>query len=318
MMRIITILMGAVIFAAVFAQLVGYGVLYTVDQTEHAVITRFGNVQSVVSEPGLQFKSPIESVTRFDKRLLRINVPTAAMPDKESQFLEIDAYVRYRITDPQSFLETLRDQDTASARIGNLAIAALRAEIGLRDRRDIIGGDPITLEDGTIIVQPRVNESSGSFAREELRSRVLERTKTTAEADFGVIIDDVRIKRSEFPSATEASVFQRMRTERAVQAQKLRAEGEEQYLTITADVDKDVRIIKAEADQQANKLRGEGEAQAIGLLAESLEKDPEFFAFRRSLEAYSKALVEGTTVVLSSESDLFGYLESPDKPSNTK
>ena len=318
MMRIITILMGAVILAAVFAQLVGYGVLYTVDQTEHAVITRFGNVQSVVSEPGLQFKSPIESVTRFDKRLLRINVPTAAMPDKESQFLEIDAYVRYRITDPQSFLETLRDQDTASARIGNLAIAALRAEIGLRDRRDIIGGDPITLEDGTIIVQPRVNESSGAFAREELRSRVLERTKITAEADFGVIIDDVRIKRSEFPSATEASVFQRMRTERAVQAQKLRAEGEEQYLTITADVDKDVRIIKAEADQQANKLRGEGEAQAIGLLAESLEKDPEFFAFRRSLEAYGKALVEGTTVVLSSESDLFGYLESPDKPSNTK
>ena len=87
-----------------------------------------------------------------------------------------------------------------------------------------------------------------------MRSRVLERTKTTAEADIGVIIDDVRIKRSEFPSATEASVFQRMRTERAVQAQKLRAEGEEQYLTITADVDKDVRIIKAEADKQANKL----------------------------------------------------------------
>ncbi|MQF98870.1 MAG: protease modulator HflC [SAR202 cluster bacterium] len=318
MIRILTILLGAVVFAAVFAQLVGYGVLYTVDQTEHAVITRFGNVQSVVSEPGLQFKSPIESVTRFDKRLLRINVPTAAMPDKESQFLEIDAYVRYRITDPQAFLETLRDQDTASARIGNLAIAALRAEIGLRDRRDIIGGDPINLEDGTIIVKPRVDESSGSFAREALRSRVLERTKITAEADFGVIIDDVRIKRSEFPSATEASVFQRMRTERAVQAQKLRAEGEEQYLTITADVDKNVRIITADANQKANKLRGEGEAQAIAVLAEALEKDPEFFAFRRSLEAYGKALADGTTVVLSSESDLFGYLESPDKPSNTK
>ena len=127
MIRILTILIGAVIFAAVFAQLVGYGIMYTVDQTEHAVITRFGNVQSVVSEPGLQFKSPIESVTRFDKRLLRINVPTAAMPDKESLFLEIVAYVRYRISDPQSFLETLRDQDTASSRIGNLAIAALRA-----------------------------------------------------------------------------------------------------------------------------------------------------------------------------------------------
>ncbi len=313
--RIIGIIFAVIVVGSIFAQLAGLGVLYTVDETEHAVITRFGNVQRVISNPGLKFKSPLEAVTSFDKRLLRINVPTAAMPDKESQFLEIDAYVRYNIIDPRAFLETLRDQDTASARIGNLAIAALRAEVGTRDRRDIIGGDPISLADGTIIVTPRVNES-GTKAREEMRANVLDRVKTTAELDFGVTIHDLRIRRSEFPSAAEASVYQRMRTERAVQAQKLRAEGEEQYLTITADVDRAVRIILAEAEKEANKLRGEGEAEAIAVLADALEEDPEFFAFRRSLETYSKALKEGTTLVLSSESDLFGYLSSPIKSSD--
>jgi membrane protease subunit HflC len=310
MMRIFGIVMSIIVFVAILTQAAGYGFMFTVSETEHAVITRFGNVQTIYSTPGLKFKSPLEAVTLFDKRLLRINVPTAAMPDKESQFLEIDAYVRYKIIDPQVFLETLRDQNTASSRIGNLAISALRAEIGLRDRRDIIGGDPITLEDGTIIVTPRVNDS-GSFAREVLRQTVLQRTKTTAEKEFGVLIDDVRIKRSEFPSATEASVFQRMRTERAVQAQKLRAEGEELYLTITADVDRAVRIITADADQQANILRGQGEAMAISVLAEALEQDPEFFAFRRSLEAYGNSLKEGTTLVLSSDSELFKYLDNP-------
>ena len=314
MIRIIGLVFAVIIVVSVLAQLAGFGVLYTVDETQHAVITRFGNVQREISTPGLKFKSPLETITRFDKRLLRINVPTAAMPDKESQFLEIDAYVRYIIVDPRAFLETLRDQDTASSRIGNLAIAALRAEVGLRDRRDIVGGDPISLADGTIIVTPRVNES-GTKAREEMRNKVLERVKSTAELDFGVTIRDLRIRRSEFPSAAEASVYQRMRTERAVQAQKLRAEGEEQYLTITADVDRAVRVILAEAEQEANKLRGEGEAEAISVLADALEKDPEFFAFRRSLETYSKALQEGTTIVLSSESDLFGYLSSPVKSS---
>lgn len=316
MIRIIGLTFLVFIVGSIFAQLAGFGVLYTIDETEHVVITRFGNVQGIVSTPGLKFKSPLETVNTFDKRLLRINVPTAAMPDKESQFLEIDAYVRYGIVDPRAFLETLRDQDSASSRIGNLAIAALRAEVGLRDRRDIIGGDPISLPDGTIIVNPRVNEF-GTQAREEMRNKVLERLKETAELDFGVEIHDLRIRRSEFPSAAEASVYQRMRTERAVQAQKLRAEGEEHYLTITADVDRAVRVILAEAEQEANKLRGEGEAEAIAVLADALEEDPEFFAFRRSLETYSKTLKEGTTIVLSPDSDLFGYLASPNKSSSS-
>ncbi|MFH1560849.1 MAG: protease modulator HflC [Chloroflexota bacterium] len=313
MIRIIGIVLGVIVVVAFMAQVAGFGVLYTVDQTEYVVITQFGEVQRAVTSPGLKFKSPVESVVRFDRRLLRIDMPTASMPDKDSQFLEIDAYVRYRIEDPQAFLQNLRDEITGSSRIGNLAIAALRSQVGLRDRRDIIGGDPITQPDGTIIVRPRV-DSTGAGAREAMMRLVLDRVKKDTEQQFGVTIVDVRIMGADFPTAAENSVFQRMRTERDVQAQRLRAEGEEQYLTITADVDRQVRIVSANAERDANILRGQGEAEAILILAEALEKDPEFFAFRRSLEAYGNFLKTGTTVVLSADSDLFRYLQSPSAP----
>ena len=131
------------------------------------------------------------------------------------------------------------------------------------------------------------------------------------ENDFGVRIVDVRIKAADFPEATEESIFTRMRTEREVQATRLRNEGQRQSLKIHADVDKQVTVIKAEAERDANLLRGEGEAQAISILASALEKDPEFYAFRRSLEAYGKILATKATVVLSAESPLFRFLQDP-------
>ena len=314
MIRIIGIVLGVVLLLALMAQIVGFGIFYTVDQTEFGVITQFGEVQRSVTSPGLKFKSPIETVVSFDRRLLRIDVPVASMPDRDSQFLEIDAYIRYRISNPRVFLENLRDESTAGLRIGNLAISAIRDEVGLRDRKDITGGgDPITLEDGSIIVEPRLTED-GEPSRAAMMRTVLADIKARAEESFGVEIVDVRIKRADFPTAVENSVFQRMRTERSVQAQRLRAEGEELYLTKTADVNRQVRVIQANAERDANILRGEGEASAIQILAEALERDPEFFAFRRSLEAYGNFLKEGTTVVLSADSDLFRYLESPTAP----
>lgn len=314
MMRMVGIGIGVVFIVAIFAQIAGFGVAYTVDETEYAVITQFGAVQRTEKDPGLKFKSPIETVIKFDRRLLRIDVPTAPMPDKDSQFLEIDAYVRYLIDNPRTFLENLQNESTAGLRLGNLAISAIRDEVGLRDRKDIIGGDPITLDDGTITVEPRLSEN-GSPSREAMMVLVLERLKEDAEEEFGVTIVDVRIKRADFPTAAENSVFDRMRSERSVQAQRLRAEGEEQYLTITADVTKRTRVIKADAERDAQILAGEGEAEAILILAAALEKDPEFFAFRRSLEAYANFMKEGTTLVLPSDNDLFRYLETP---SNTQ
>ena len=296
---------------------VGSQALFVVDQTQFGVVTRFGEIQRTLREPGLKVKVPfIESVNRFDKRLLRIDVPTESMPDRDQQFLEIDAYVRYRINDPRKFLERLRDEFTAADRIGRIVISELRRVVAASDRTEIIGGIAQSQDDGTLVVIPNRTEQ-GVETREALTRQVLTDSNAvvgSSENDFGIEIVDVRIKAADFPGTVEQTVFNRMRTERDVQAQRLRAEGEEQNLTITTDVDRQVAIIRAEADRTANSLRGEGEAEAIRVLAEALEEDPEFFAFRRSLEAYTNFLTEKSTIVLSSENDLFQYLEGPDQP----
>ncbi|MFQ5860566.1 MAG: protease modulator HflC [Dehalococcoidia bacterium] len=293
--------------------------VFTVDETQHIVVTRFGEVQRSLSSPGLQFKTPfIETVNRFDKRLLRIDVPAASMPDQENQFLEIDAYVRYRILDPVKFFRRLRDELNAEGLLGNIVISRIREEVAQSSRSDIIGAtllaeipDPVT---GVVIriVEPK-NTRAEMMRRVQIAS---DQAVKSAENDFGIEIVDVRIKAADFPGATEESVFARMRTEREVQAKRLRAEGEEESLKIRADVDRRRTIILAEAERDANVLRGEGEGEAIQIFAEALEQDPEFFAFRRSLEAYAKFLTENTTVVLSADADLFQYVESPALPAS--
>lgn len=284
---------------------------YTVDETQYAIITRFGEIQSEQREPGLKFKVPfIDAANVLDKRILRVDVPPAGFPDIESQFLDIDAYVRYRITEPRSFREVLTNEISAGARISNLVVAALRTEVGQRQREQIIGGNPIDLQDGTQRVEPILE--NGLAAREELTRNVRNMVDARAkEQAFGVEIVDVRIKRADFPDSIVETVFTRMRSEREIQANALRAAGEEQYLTKTADVNRRVEIIAAEADENANELRGQGEAEAIRILAEALEQDPDLFAFRRSLEAYRTFLGEQTTLVLASDSELFRFLQGP-------
>ena len=317
-MRILIVL-GVVLVVAIILLVSPLGFLFTVDETEFAVVTRFGQIQRSESSPGLKVKLPfVEQITKFDNRLLRVDVRTESMPDRESQFLEIDAYVRYRITSPRKFWTRLKDETTAAGRIGNIVISEIREAVASTERTDIIGGEPAQLEDGTIIVVAK-KSPNGEDTRTTLMARVRDRSNDNVNApdkDWGVEIVDVKVKRADFPPAVEQTIFNRMRTERDVQAKRFRAEGEEENLTITADVDREVTIIVAEADRESNQLRGEGEAEAIRIFADALGQDPEFFAFRRSLETYTKTLTQNTTVVLSSENDLFRYLESPDAPSS--
>ena len=313
------IVIGVVLVVAFILLISPVGILFTVDETEFVVVTRFGDIQRSERTPGLKVKLPfVEQVTKFDNRLLRVDVRTESMPDRESQFLEIDAYVRYRITDSRKFWTRLRDEVTAAGRIGNIVISEIREAVASTERTDIIGGAPAQLEDGTIIVVAK-KTTEGLDTRTALMARVRDRSDANVNApdkDWGVQIVDVKIKRADFPPAVEQTIFNRMRTERDVQAKRFRAEGEEENLTITADVDREVTIIRATADRESNQLRGEGEAEAIRIFASALGQDPEFFAFRRSLETYTKTLTQNTTVVLSSENDLFQYLESPDVPSS--
>ena len=290
--------------------------LYVVQETEQVVVTRFGDVRSVRTSPGLYLKAPfVDTVISYDKRLLRIDAPPSQFLDRDINILEIDVYGRFRITDPRAFLQTLTTEENARSILAQRINSSLRAEVAERSREQIIGGnveldesgEPVTDDEGNSQVLP-------TNSRTELLQDVISAVQVNlAQEDpsFGVEMIDIRIKRADFPQEVAGRIFERMRSDREKISRRLRAEGEEEARTRRAAADRDVEVILAAADRDANRLRGDGEAQAISILAESLNKDPEFFSFRRSLEAYEAFLNQQTTVILSSEADIFKFLQSP-------
>ena len=309
-MKILVVLGGL----ALVALIVISQSLYVVDVTEQVIITRFGNPQSVTSNPGLYVKAPfVDTVLRFDKRVLRIDAPAVSMPDIEKQNMTIDSYARYRIVDPLQFFKTLQTENTARTRLGDIVTSSLRDEIARSTRTEIIGAErvldendvPVIDEDGLPIIEP-------SESRTELLENVFEATKKRVEeGKFGVAIIDVRMKRADFSDRVQDSIYNRMRAERNRIATRFRSKGEEENLKIRAKANKQREIILAEAERTGSEVRGRGEAEAIRILADALNRDPEFFAFRRSLESYQKFLNQRTTVILSSEADVFKFLQEP-------
>ena len=288
--------------------------LYVIDETEQVIVTRFGEVQSVTTHPGLYLKAPfLDQVIRLDKRILRIDAPPEAMPDKEKQNLIIDSYARYRITDAVQFRKTLQNEATARSRLGNIVNSTMRDRVALRDRFEIIGAEPILDDTGNPVEDDDgLPLFEGRDTRTQILNEVLQGVRTeVAEREFGIAIIDVRLKRADFPDSVTSSIFTRMRAERNRIATKFRAEGEEEDLKIRAVANRNRDIILAEADRESNQIRGEGEAEAIRILATALNEDPDFFAFRRSLVAYQALLNQNDTVVLSAESPLFRYLAGP-------
>ena len=313
-MRNLLIIGGLVIFGIIMFSCS----VYTVDETEQVILTRFGEVQgNVKTSPGLYFKAPfnIDRVTTYDKRLLRIDAPPQEMLDENLLLLDIDVYARYRIVDAIQFRKTLNTEENARRTLGQRVNAALRAEVTQLERSEIIGGDVETDEEGLALTDEEGNaEVTATESRTLMLNRVLARVVANLadeDEDFGVEMVDVRIKRADFPQAVSGRVFARMESEREKIARRLRAEGEERSRTIRAEANRDVEVILAVADRTSNQLRGAGEARAIAILAEALGEDPEFFAFRRSLEAYRAFFDSGTTVILSADAELFRFLDNP-------
>ena len=308
-MRIAIAVIVVVILLAIF----GPQTLYTVDETQLVVVTRFGSVRDIHTSPGLKVKTPfIDSANRFDRRLLRVDVPPSRLPDINKEFLDIDAYARYKITDVRKFFEKLEDLDTAEDRIGRIVVSALRNEIGNRTKEEIIGARVEESEDEETGEPVRTVISTET--RQEILVRVLaasDQAVKSPENDWGIQIEDVRIKRADFPEAAQQNIFQRMIAERTRISREFRAEGQEQRDTIEAAANRQRAIILAEAERDAARLRGEGEAQAIEIFAKALEQDPEFFEFQRSLQAYKKFLSTNSTIILSSDAKLFQFLQDP-------
>jgi membrane protease subunit HflC len=330
----------ATVIIVLLVAIFGTQTMYTQDEIQLSVVTRFGEIKQVYTQPGLKFKAPfVDQKNYFDKRLLYRDLPEATLPDAETQFLNIDAYARYRIghqengvvvtsaSDVESFFETLTTLERAGERVERVVASALRDEVSTRRREEIIGATVKTVvaEVSDPAIQVNLEEAltldNEADLGEEVtvpsltRQEILDNVRTSAEvqiaqANLGLTLVDVRIKRADFPEETQQAIFTRMRAERERLAREFRAEGQRERDRIEADVNRQVAIILAEAEKEGNITRGEGEAQSISILAEALGKDPEFYAFRRSLEAYTNSLSQNSTLVLSSESDLFRFLES--------
>ena len=263
-------------------------VLVVVDETELAIITRLGDPQRSIRSPGLYLKAPlVDSVTKFEKRLLIFDAPAESLLTSDKKRLIIDVYARGRVTDPLLFFQTVRSVTQARSRVIDIVASELRREIAKDLQLDII-----------------------SLKREEVENAVRDAVRPVIN-ELGIDMVDVRIKRADFPQAIAGSVYERMKAERKRIADKERAEGAEADLQKRAEVDREAVEIRSEARKKADIIRGEAEAEAIAIFAEALEQDPEFYAFLRSLDAYAMFLGDNTTVVLPANSDLFKFLQSP-------
>ena len=276
------------VLAVILTAVIGPQIFFVVDETQVAIVTRFGEPRQTIVNPGLNTKTPFaDTVVYFDKRLLLFDAPPDALLTKDKKTLLIDVYARGRIVDPLTFFRTVATEARAQDRVISIVSSELRREIANDDQSEII--------DAT---------------REIIMNRVREAVKP-AVREFGIEILDVRIKRADFPDAIADSIYDRMRAERSRIANRDRAEGEEASLQIRAEADREVIELTSEAEKNAQIVRGQAEAEAIRIFADALELDPEFYAFQRSLDAYKIFLTENTTVVLPANSDLFQFLQSP-------
>jgi membrane protease subunit HflC len=256
---------------------------------------QLGEPVRVVQEPGLYWKVPfIQQVTYFDRRLLDYDAASKDILTVDKQQLSVDNYSRWRIADPLQFYRTVRDERGAQSRLDDIVYSDLRETLGRHTLRDIV-----------------------SDKRDQLMADVTARSAEKAKV-YGIEIVDVRIKRADLPEKNEQTVFGRMRSERERQAKKFRAEGDEEARKIRSESDKQVQILLADATQQAEVIRGEGDANATRVFAEAYGRDPDFYAFQRTLEAYRSALTSGTTVILSPKSEFFRFLERAESGTEPK
>ncbi len=259
--------------------------VFTVDQTQQAIVIQMGKPLKGIYGPGLHFKVPfIQQVLNFEKRILVYDATPTEILTKDKKNLVVDNYTKWAIDNPLRFYTTVRNEPGAQARLDDIIYAQLRVELGQHDLSDIV-----------------------SETRDDIMKKVTAKSVERAK-EYGIHVVDVRIKRADLPEQNEKHVFGRMKAERERQAKQYRSEGEEESKKITAKADMERTIILAEAYKISEKLKGEGDAKAIKIYADAYSNDMEFYQFLRSLEAYKKALKEDTKLIITSNSPFFKYM----------
>ena len=280
-MNSIKVALGAIVVGLIVLSMSAF----IVDERELVVVTQLGDPKRTIHEPGLYYKVPfVEQVHTFDNRLLFSDADPAPIYTKDKKNLIVDNFARWKIVDPLKFMRSVQTIFGAQSRLDDIIYAAVREELGKRTLEEIMGGN-----------------------RKDIMGAVTDRSRSDA-SDLGVEVVDVRIKRADLPEENKKNVFDRMRAERARQAKEYRAEGEEAALKIKADTDLEVTRIKSDAFQKSQLIRGQGDAEALRIYADAFQRDPKFYEFQRTLEAYEKTLGHRTTVVLPLDTEFFKYL----------
>jgi membrane protease subunit HflC len=280
---------GVLAVLAVVIAIIAYGSLFTVYQTRLALVVRLGQPVRVVTEPGLNFKIPlIDSVIYVDKRILDLENPAQEVIASDQKRLVVDAFARYRINDALRFYQSVGSIEGANGRLSTLLNAALRRVLGEATLTHVVRDE-----------------------RASLMAKVREQLDREAAA-FGITVVDVRIRRADLPEQNSQAVYKRMQTERQREAQEFQSQGTQRAQEIRARADRDVTVTVAEAQSKSEQIRGQGDAERNRIFAEAYGKDPDFFAFYRSMQAYEAGLKHNDTrMVLKPDSDFFRYFVDP-------
>src|SRR5207344_2064612 len=273
----------------VAALIVGYSSVFTVYQTQQALVVRLGQPVRVISEPGLNFKAPfIDSVVYIDKRILDLEAPPQEVIASDQKRLVVDAFARYRIKDPLRFYQTLGSINGANSQLSILLNSALRRVLG-----------EVTF---THVVRDQ---------RADLMARIRELVDHEATG-FGIEVVDVRIRRADLPEQNSQAVYQRMQTERQREAAEFREQGAQRAQEIRSRADREVTVLVADATSKAEQIRGEGDATRNKIFADAFNQDPNFFVFYRSMQAYENSLKQNDTrLLLKPDSSFFRYSTDP-------
>jgi membrane protease subunit HflC len=279
----------AIVVAAVMG-LVALNSLFVVRQTQYALVLWFGEARRVVLKPGLYAKVPVaEQVVTIDRQLLPVEIPQQKILASDRKQLVVDAFARYRITDPVKYFRAYGSETVAQSRLEGYLSSAVRNQVAAQNFAAVLSE-----KRGALMVA----------IREAVNAQVL---------PDGVQLVDVRIRRADLPEENSKSIYERMRTERQQEAAGFRAEGEQKSLEIKARADREVTIIRADAQKEAEILRGQGDAERNRTYAEAYGQDPEFFAFYRSMRAYDEGLSkDNSTLILGTDGEFFRYLNAPE------
>jgi membrane protease subunit HflC len=280
---------GVIAVIAVILLIIGYSSLFQVYQTRQALVVRLGNPMRIVTAPGLHVKMPLlDTVIYVDKRILDLENSSQEVIAFDQKQLVVDAFARYRVTDALKFYQTVGSVDGANSRLAPFLNSALRAALG-----------EATL---TQVVREQ---------REQLMARVRDQLDREAR-QFGIEVVDVRIRRADLPEQNSQAVYKRMQTEREREAQEFRSQGTQKAQEIRARADRDATVIVAEATNKAEQTRGEGDAERNRIFADAFNRDPDFFAFYRSMQAYDTGLQQGDTrFLVRPDSEFFRYFLDP-------